>query len=326
LLIATGSFVYQFRSFYNSDPPLLTEIWNAQPRQRGLAHPITTSQFEDGILSKSYFDRHGLIVALRDGHPVGFAHAGFGPSEDGTRLDTEFGVTCMLMVRPEEQETTLGAELLTHSETYLRERGAKVLYGGGIRPLNPFYLGYYGGSELPGILCSDVWRQELFRSANYAESDRVLILHCDLRSFRPPINRQQLLLKRSTQIAHQFDPASAPWWTACTLGILEPVRFDLVDKLKAGVSYGHACFWTMEPLAQSWGVRAAGMVDLEIDAAQRRRGLATCLLSESFRQIQLQGFSLVEAQVMQSNEPAIGLYRKLGFVEIDHGTVLRKQG
>jgi ribosomal protein S18 acetylase RimI-like enzyme len=317
--------VYQFRPFYNSDPPLLAEIWNAQPRQRGLAHPITTPQFEDGILSKSYFDRHGLIVATKDGQPVGFAHAGFGPDDSGNWLETEFGVTCMVMVRPEEQETTLGLELLTHSEAYLRDRGAKVLYGGGIRPLNPFYLGYYGGSELPGILCSDIWRQELFRAAGYVEADQVVIVHCDLSNFRPPINRQQLLLKRSTQITYDVNPASSPWWTACTLGILEPVRFDLVDKLKAGVVYGHASFWTMEPIAQSWGVRAAGMIDLEVDATQRRRGMATCLLSESFRQIQLQGFSLVEAQVMHNNEPALGLYRKLGFNEVDRGAVLRKQ-
>ena len=318
--------MYQFRPFYNSDPPLLTEIWNAQPRLRGLAQPITTSQFEDGILSKSYFDRQGLIVATKEDRPVGFAHAGFGPADDGTSIDTEFGVTCMVVVRPEEQASNLGLELLAQSEAYLRNRGAKVLYGGGIRPLNPFYLGYYGGSELPGILCSDVWRQELFRAAGYVEADSVLVMHCDLSNFRPPINRQQLLLKRSTQIAHNLNPASSPWWTACTLGILEPVRFDLVDKLKAGISYGHASFWTMEPIAQSWGVRAAGMIDLEVDSTQRRRGMATCLLSESFRQIQLQGFSLVEAQVMHNNEPAIGLYRKLGFIEVDQGTVLRKQG
>jgi len=318
--------VYQFRPFYNSDPPLLTEIWNAQPRQRGLAYPVTTSQLEDGILSKSYFDRQGIIVAERDGRAVGFVHAGFGPADDGSCIDTDFGVTCMIMVRPEEMETTLGAELLARSEAYLNERGAKVLYGGGIRPLNPFYLGYYGGSELPGTLCSDTWRQELYRAAGYVEVDRVLVMHCDLSKFRPPINRQQLLLKRSTQIAHQFDPNSSPWWSACTLGILEPVRFTLVDKLKPAQPYAQASFWTMEPLSCSWGARAAGMIDLEVDSTQRRRGLATCLLSESFRQIQLQGFSLVEVQVMHNNEPAIGLYRKLGFVEVDQGSVLRKQG
>ena len=317
--------MYHFRPFRNSDPPRLAEIWNAQPRQRGLAHPIAVHQLEDGILSKSYFDRHGLIVVERGDKLIGFAHAGFGPSEDGMRIERDFGVTCMVMVRPEEQESSLGADLLHQSETYLRDRGAKVLYGGGIRPLNPYYLGYYGGSELPGILVSDAWRQQLFRDAGYVEADRVIVLHADLSQFRPPMNRQQLLLKRSTHITHHFDPASSPWWTACTLGVLEPVRFDLEDKIKNDGSHAHACFWTMDPLASTWGVRAAGLIELEVDPARRRHGLATCLLAESFRQIQLQGFSLVEAQVMQSNEPAIGLYNKLGFKEVDQGSVLRKQ-
>ena len=318
--------MYHFRPFRNSDPPLLAEVWNAQPRQRGLAHPIATHQLEDGILSKSYFDRHGLIVAEKEGKLIGFAHAGFGPTDDGSQIDRDFGVTCMVMVRPEEQSSSLGPDLLNQSETYLRSQGAKVLYGGGIRPLNPFYMGHYGGSELPGILASDKWRQDLFRNAGYAEADRVILFQADLSQFRPPMNRQQLLLKRSTHITHQFDPASSPWWTACTLGILEPVRFDLEDKVKNTGSHAHACFWTMEPLASTWGVRAAGLIELEVAPSQRRRGLATCLLAESFRQIQLQGFSLVEAQAMQSNAPAIALYNKLGFTEIDQGSVLRKEG
>jgi hypothetical protein len=200
-----------------------------------------------------------------------------------------------------------------------------VLYAGGIRPLNPFYLGFYGGSELPGVLASDVDRQTWFRAAGYAEIDRVSVLHCELGKFRAPVNRQQLLLKRSTDVAVDYDPAASPWWTACTIGVLDPVRFLLMDKLAPQCPpIAGASFWTMEPLSNTWGVRVAGLIDLETPESKRRHGNATCLLTEAFKQLTGQGFSLVEAQVMANNAPAQAFYKKLGFAEIDHGTVLRK--
>ena len=102
-----------------------------------------------------HFDRHGLIVATRDGLPVGFVHAGFGPNEDGTGLDTSMGTTHLLMMRSGYEDPHLADELLAASEDYLRSQGASVLYVGGIKPLNSFYLGLYGGSEIPGVLQSN---------------------------------------------------------------------------------------------------------------------------------------------------------------------------
>jgi hypothetical protein len=82
------SLVYRFRPFLNTDPPHLAAIWRGQPPQRGLLQPVTAPLLEYGVFSKLNFDRHGLIVALRDEQPVGFVHAGFGPTDDGLALDT----------------------------------------------------------------------------------------------------------------------------------------------------------------------------------------------------------------------------------------------
>ena len=43
------------------------------------------------------------------------------------------------MTRADRPDVAAG--LLERCEEYLYQRGAKVLYGGSIRPLNPFYLG-----------------------------------------------------------------------------------------------------------------------------------------------------------------------------------------
>jgi hypothetical protein len=61
-----------FRTFRNSDPPRLAELWRSQPPQRGLMQPMSAGLFERLVLSKPYFDRDGLILAVNDDRIVGF--------------------------------------------------------------------------------------------------------------------------------------------------------------------------------------------------------------------------------------------------------------
>ena len=92
-----------------------------------------------------------------------------------------------------------------------------------------------------------------------------------------------------------------------------------------GTAVAWATFRSMEATG-TYGVgRAAGLIDLGVDESLRRRGLAIFLLSEAFRQFISQGILLVEAQVMQNNAAAVGVYRKLGFQQIGYGSVFRKE-
>jgi ribosomal protein S18 acetylase RimI-like enzyme len=310
-----------FRSFRNSDPPGIADVWRRQPPQRGLVQPMLPTLFERHVLSKLYFDREGLIVAESEGRIVGFAHAGFGPTDDFSDISTELGTTAMLMTVASDDG--LADELLARSEERLRSRGAKVLYAGGIWPLNPFYLGLYGGSEAPGILTSSRSLVEIFTRAGYEEIDRVLVFQRELAGFRSPVDRQQIQWRRNCQIEAELDPPPANWWEACQWAQSDRYRFSL--RLRGGPVCGTAVYWDMEPLASSWGVHAAGLIQFEVDAGQRRQGLGTFLVAESMRQMHEQGATLVETQTMQSNTAAVGLYKKLGFKEVDQGLVLRKR-
>ena len=312
----------RYRAFRNSDPPLLAEVWRSRAGPRGIMQPMSAALLEQLVLSKPYFDRQGLIVALDDKRLVGFVHAGFGPTEDEQNISTELGVTCMLLVHPHEHEDEIAQGLLQHSEEYLRSRGATVLYAGCIHPLDPFYFGLYGGSELPGVLQSDVHAQRVYLAANYRPIDQTVIFQRDISTFRPVVDRQQMQIRRRTQLETVIDPPSKSWWDACTRGGLDRVRFDLVPRDTPPVA--SATVWNLEPLASSWGVRAGGLLDLEVDTTHRHEGLATFLLGEMFRQLQAEGISLVEAQTMVRNTAAVGLYKKLGFTEVDRGTVFRK--
>jgi tetratricopeptide (TPR) repeat protein len=76
-----------------------------------------------------------------------------------------------------------------------------VIYAGGVRPLNAFYLGLYGGSELPGVLAGDTSFHMACQQRGYREIDRVHIIQLDLACFRAPITRNQRQLRRDPSYA-----------------------------------------------------------------------------------------------------------------------------
>ncbi len=277
---------------------------------------------EQLVLAKTYFDREGLIVALDDDRPVGFVHAGFGPNQAESCLDYDLGVTSLLLVVAHLEQAAIMGELLTRSEAYLRSRGAKVLYGGGIRPLNPFYWGLYGGSELPGVLDSDADLQALFRSRDYREIDRTLVFHRELMSFRPQVDRQQMQIRRGTEIQTVDEPAARNWWDASAMNCYDRTKFELRQRGDVA-PIATATFWNMELFANR-GVRTQGLFDVEVAPGQQRKGIATYLLGDAMRQLQEQGVSVIEAQTNVSNTAAVAMYRKLGFQQVDSGAVFRK--
>ena len=313
----------EYRLFRNSDPPQLAELWRSQASRRGLMQPMSAALLEQLVLSKPIFDREGMILATEGGKIVGFVHAGFGAAENQQALSTSTGVISMLMVRPTHDESNMGVELVRRSEEYLHNHGTNVLYAFGSPLVDPSYLGLYGGSELSGILDSDVQIREVFVSQGYREVSRSLVLHRDLARFRPLIDRRQMQIRRRTSLQVVEDAPCKNWWEACTFGGFPRTRFELQSR-ETGAALASVSFWNMEPLASTWGVHAAGLIDLEVAPAERRQGLATYLLGEAFRQLHTEGVGLVEVQIRNDAAPALGLFNALGFEEIDQAAVYRK--
>ncbi|HEY2839538.1 MAG TPA: GNAT family N-acetyltransferase [Pirellulales bacterium] len=314
----------RYRSFRNNDVPKLVDVWRSQPPQRGLAQPMSVDLFDQLVLSRPYFENQGLIVALDDDRVVGFAHAGFGPTDDESSLSRRYGVISLMLLRPEYQQSEIGQGLLERCEQYLTERGAQVLYAGGIRPLAPFYFGLYGGSELPGVLASETFCHELYRANHYREIDRAVILRTELARFRAPVDRIQMQIRRTYMLVETPNAPLRTWWEACAMERFDVVRFELAER-NAKTPAASARFWIMDTFAGGWGAHAAGLLDLEVASPDRRRGLATFLVSESMRRLSGQGIAIVEAQTMAANSAARKLYQKLGFQEVDEGIVYRKQ-
>jgi GNAT superfamily N-acetyltransferase len=285
--------------------------------------PATPDLLEQLVFAKLYFDYGGLVLAHDDGRLVGFAHAGFGPNAEGNWISTETGVVCVVVTDPKSAEAEVAAGLLDRSENYLRRRGAKVVYGGGLQPLCPFYIGLYGGSELPGVLDSDTVPRDALAARGYQEVERTVLLRRELDGFESQMDRQQMQIRRQMLVEVTADAPTRSRWEALTVGEFDLTRFDLVVRGR-GTPAATALFRSMEPSVTTGVGRAVGLIGLTVEAAYRRHGLATFLLNEAFRHFLRQGIMRVEVQAGETNAAAIGVFQKLGLQETARGGVWRK--
>jgi ribosomal protein S18 acetylase RimI-like enzyme len=312
----------EYRCFRNEDPPRLADVWRTAELGPCGFQPMTSAWLEACVFSKPYFDREGLIVALHGQRIVGFAHAGFAPSPDLSGLDTTTGTTMLVVVVPHEGRETIGDELLARCEEYLRRRGARTIMGGGTPELGGFYLGLYGGSNLPGILDSSPDMHGVFRRAGYVAADRIAVMRRSLAGFRPPVSRLQLAIRRSTTLRVIDEPARRSWWEAATTTGIALRRYELCDE--SGAVLGSGSFWDMQPLATAWGVSAAGLMNVSVHGDRRRQGYANYLIAEALHELAQEGVALAEAHVSEANEAAMKMVSKLGFETTGHGTLYRR--
>lgn len=314
----------RFRSFRNTDPPLVTAIWRSLAGRPGIGTPVSVDLFEQCVFAKLYFDYPGLIFAFEDDRVVGFVHAGFGPNAQQTGVCTETGVIPILLVCPDCARGEVATGLLEQAEQYLRRRGTTAICGGGLRPFNPFYTGLYGGGELPGILDSDDFAHQALTSRGFEPVQQVFVFRQDLANFHPPVDRQQVQFRRRMLVQVLVDPPSHNWWEAATLGDFDLTRFELVPR-GGGAALARAVTRDMMLTDGSLQGRAASVLELEVDPAHRRQGMATYLLAESFRLLAGQGYEFIETAATADNTVGVQLLRKVGFRQTAEGTVFRKE-
>jgi ribosomal protein S18 acetylase RimI-like enzyme len=315
--------VVQYRSFRNTDPPALVEIWNEAFTGRGVVHLRHSTPLEHYVFAKPYFDPAGLILAEENGVGVGVVHAGFGANESETDVSAAAGVVCLIGVRPAFRRRGIGTELLRRAEEYLRGRGATALYAGPMRPLNPFYLGLYGGTELPGFLASDALADPFFTHRGYRAYQTSLVFHRRLDKPVTTVDARFPALRTRYELRITPRKGAGTWWQEASLGLVEPFDFQLLEK-QGGKLAAQTAVWEMEGFSWRWNQPSVGLTELEVRPDVRRQGLAKFMVTQILRYLQEQFFGIVEAQTLEQNEAAVRLYRAAGFEQVDLGRAYRR--
>ena len=247
----------EYRCFRNDDPPRLAEVWREADLGPGALQPMTTDMIEGAVLAKPWFDPTGVVLAFDGQRAVGFAHAGFGPTADRQGLDRSLGIVFVVAVVPHARQERVADELLGHCEAYLRRSGARQLQGGGTEHQRAFYLGLYGGADLPGILESSPALNGVFTRGGYHVADRIAAVGRRLTGYRPQVSRTQLALRRSMLLRAIDEPPHRHWWEAATTVGLPLRRYELVGA--DGAVAATATFWDRHGLANCapgtrWGL------------------------------------------------------------------------
>jgi ribosomal protein S18 acetylase RimI-like enzyme len=317
--------VIHFRPFRNSDPPALVKLWNQSVPEHSCARPLLVHELDDHAFGTAYFDRAGLIVAERDGRAVGFVHAGFGPDQpEGGRplaLSPEMGVVAVVAVEPAPDAQQVAEALVIEAERYLRGRGAKVLYGGGQFPLNPFYWGLYGGSEASGVPTSHDRFTLALTALGYEPISTTVHLRHDLDQ-EEPRDPKALLLRRQSTVDFDEDPVPSNWWENLALSELRLTHVRLASRAD-GSEIARASTWDMTWFGRLDGRTRIGVYGVEVAPDHRGKGFGRFLLAEILRHARESGFERAEVQTLADNQAALSLYQSLGFEPVEQSTVFR---
>lgn len=299
------------------------KIWRAQPLERGLVTGIDIMMLEHFVLSKPWFDRHGLMVAECGDRVAGFIHAGFGPDATQSDLDRELGVVCTLQLLPQYDSDDLRCLLLQKAEDYLKFHGCRLVVGGAYPPNMPFYHGLFRSSELPGVFAADEATHRTFLENGYEAAEQFSIMNCQLGRLRPVIDRNQRQLQRSFMVRPTLDHSFASWWKTCAFGPIQRSQFEVVAKLD-NMPCGALIWWDADVTTMGGTGLSISLGELQIQDDRRRVGLATFLVSNALRQLKSSGAAEAQVQVPISNTPGLQFFHKLGFVEQQRGTSYRK--
>ena len=286
--------------------------------------PISVAVLERHVFSKPYFDRNGLIVAYEESRLIGFIHAGFGPNSDRSDLEMGIGVVCLVMVEQRDDHMEIRRSLIEKAEQYVADRGASEVRAGCIKTSSPFYLGLYGGSDMAGILESDAHNFQVFADMNYQPESRTQLMALQIANYKAPMDRRQIMNKRSYVVDVDYDVRSRSWWEACQFGQTDRIRFDL-RRRTGGAPVGEVTLWDMGMLNPTTGGQPAlGLIDLEIVGDHRRKGLGMFLVTDAIRQLQTSGVGTVLAQSRDGVDAVGPFFEKLGFETVDWGCSMNK--
>lgn len=288
------------------------------------------------IFSKAYFRADELLLAVSEtGEAIGFIHFGMIPTRsdaaqgtenatESTAGQTSVGVIHRLCVNPLPNEEPIAESLIQQAVARLKAAGATVCQGLGGGEDSVFYLGIAEGDNSMGVLAHDHRSQNWFHRAGFAPTQPTECWELELASFRPPMDRMQIQVRRNCTIGRMLEEDYDDWLESAVLGHCEQVRFHLMVKSPPMLAGILKCWFPDPEVADVDG----GVVRIripELPETEMERERFIYLLSESLRQLQQDRKRVVRAVASAQKQKTVTVLQKLGFRSVVHGLLFEKR-
>jgi hypothetical protein len=284
------------------------------------------------IFSKAYFRADELLLAISEtGEAVGFIHFGMipprstaGQSEMNSIGQASIGAIHRLCVSSSPSEDSIAESLIQQAVARLKTAGATVCQGLGGGEHSVFYLGIAEGDNSMGVLAHDRRSQNWFHRAGFAPIQPTECWELELASFRPPMDRMQIQVRRNCTIGRMLEEDYDDWLESAVLGHCEQVRFHLMVKSPPMLAGILKCWFPDPEVADvDSGVVRTRIPELPETETERERFIY--LLSESLRQLQQDRKRVVRTVTSAQKQNTISVLQKLGFRSVVHGLLFEKQ-
>jgi len=227
------------RPFSNADLPHLADIWCIHHATYRSPPNVTHSVFEQAVASRLFFDPSRLLVATIDERPVAWCHWFPGPDGNASVQSLCFlpgpaieVTTHLLLQRVESDALASGSSLLTI--------GVHCHQNHGYQGLDPVGHGL-------GIDVADDRTNTLLESIGYHETQRLDRWKVLTSSYRAPVNRDFLMLRRMTRLQRTNAPVVAMEIAAGMIHF-DVERHSLID-LRTKQEICFVDVWTSDPEA-----------------------------------------------------------------------------
>ncbi|TWT73278.1 GNAT family N-acetyltransferase [Allorhodopirellula solitaria] len=219
------------RPFQNSDLPGIFEVWMRHWMAARQSPPVSVSILERAILSRSFFRPTDLMVAVEDERVIAWAHSlshelSDEPDEDdgapfrhesvaksgaeddlendaGQESARDGGETTAMLAAlcfADEPGIAVCDQLLRAVEAQLHREGVTRIDVGPVRDVSNGYSGLAPIGHGIGVPVSDARTGSLLSRNGYHVARSVDRLAVQTSTYRPPVNRSFLQLRRSTRL------------------------------------------------------------------------------------------------------------------------------
>lgn len=316
--------VWTIRSFLNTDTPYLARLWHEHHAVFHSRSACPISVWDQCILSKPFFHANEFAIAMDlSKKPVGFIHFGFSGNDDGSDASRTDAIVHKICIAPHTDEDTIATLLIEYGLHQLRESNATNCTALGSTEANAFYLGVGEGDNLMGVIAKDSRTQRWLNQAGFAQSRPTECWELDLSSFRPPMDRTQIGIRRTCTVGRLLDEDTHGWWLSSVLGHCEQIRFNLVLRSPPKVE-SEIMFWFPDPTIAGVDSSVVRLWLPSVPGEDDARERFVYLMAESLRQLQQERRRAVRTFAAADQQRSITLLERLGFRSVEHGIVFSR--